>query len=221
MIKNITLLIGTCDVYSALWDNFVTMMGYHWQVSCPKIVVTENKQFEYKGYNTHSPGNLQWSDRMLSALNNINTKYVLFILEDYFLTENITQEEILFHIDFLEEVQGNKVEIGIKSTGLTYLDEKQWRGRAFYKVSPNSQYLTTIQPSIWKTDHLKKCMKKNWTPWQFEIEGTKCINGTENRTYLMPRKKTIYWNAVRRGFKLSPGWDEIKELYQLKDMDLS
>jgi len=219
-MKNITLLIGTCDSYSILWNNFVTLTDKYWNIDCKKIFVTETKIPNYPGYDVHAPGKLPWSDRMASALKSIDTEYVFFILEDYFFTEEINQEEILFHTNFLEEVKGNKVMLDVWCRHLTLINERKWNDRTLYRLSPHSNYLTSMQPSVWKTDHLKKCMKENWSPWEFEIPGTNNIKGSEHGTYLMLRDHKLYWNAVRQGLKLCPGWDEIKQLHQLQDMNL-
>ena len=40
-----------------------------------------------------TPGKDAWSNRMLSALKQVKTEYVVFILEDYYFTEPIDNEE--------------------------------------------------------------------------------------------------------------------------------
>ena len=110
--------------------------------------------------------------------------------------------------------------LDFKCPHLTLINERQWNGRTVYRLSPYSNYLTSMQPSIWKTEHLKNCLHENWSPWQFEINGTNFIKGAEQDTYLMVRQSKPYWNAVRRGLKLCDGWDVIKDKYKLENMNL-
>lgn len=217
---DITLLIGTCDSYSILWDNFVVLADKYFKVNCNKYFVTENKITEYKGYKTIIPGNLPWSDRMLYALNTINTKYTLFVLEDYYFTEPLDESEISMHIDFMESVNANKAMLEIKCNRAYNLDHYGYTNtnKEICKLNANSDYLTSVQPSIWKTAHLKNCMVPGWSPWDFEIKGTELIRNKETDTYLIVRQQKPYWNAVRKGMKLSEGWADIKARENLKDI---
>ena len=220
---DITLLIGTCDEYSMLWDNLVTLTDRYWSPKCDKIVVSENKNFEYKGYKSITPGNGDWSNRMLKGLDEVDTTYTFFILEDYYFTESITSEDINIHMEFLKEVTGNKVMLeSHNARGHIQLDYGiDGLGRKITKLSKHSDYLTSIQPSIWKTGHLKNCMQENWSPWEFEIKGTNLIKGKEDSTYIIQRPKKPYWNAVRKGRTMSPGWEDIKQREQLEEMNLN
>lgn len=221
-MNELTLLIGTCDSYSILWDNFVTLTNKYWKYECDKIFVTEKKDTNYENYSYIQAGNLAWSDRMIYALNSINTEYVFFVLEDYYFTELLSKEEIDLHINFMKSVNANKVMLEYNCPHLTLINyDLDLSGRKICKLAPNSNYLTSLQPSIWKTSHLKSCMKNNWSPWEFEVEGSKELFGKENDTYIIVRDKKPYWNAVRKGLRLSPGWEQIKEKENLKDLNLS
>ena len=216
----ITLLIGTCDSYSFLWDNFTTLCDKHWLVDCEKIFISETKKVEATGYKTHLSGNGPWTDRIISALETVETEYTFFILEDYFLTEVIDQSEIDLHIEFIKEFDANKVMMEPLSYLMKYdmgnfID---FNGRRAYRVMDKSDYLTSVQPSVWKTDFFKKVIHKDWNPWQFECTGTDMIRGGDNRVYDMLRDKKIYWNAVRRGGNISPGWEDIKSRFNLKEI---
>jgi|3_EtaG_2_1085321.scaffolds.fasta_scaffold45334_1 hypothetical protein len=219
---DITLLIGTCDEYSMLWNNFVTLTNRYWQIDSKKLFVSETKTASYEGYDCITPGTDYWSNRMIAALNKIDTEYTFFVLEDYYFTEKITNDELLLHIDFMEVVKANKLMVHQNDfTHLTVLGPRQYKDRAVYKLFSGSNYLTSVQPSIWKTKHLLKCMKKDWSPWEFEIKGSELIRNHEDDTYLMVRDKKIYWNAVRKGLRLCDGWDELKQKEGLQELNLS
>ena len=221
-MKELTLLIGTCDSYSMLWDNFVTLTNRYWQYECDKIFLTENKTAEYEGYRWVTCDRLPWSDRMLMALSSIDTEYTFFILEDYYFTEPITAEEIQLHIDYMKSVGANKIMLEVNSTRAYSTVEvgRDVRGHKILRLTPESTYLTSIQPSIWKTSFLRKCMLSNWSPWEFEIVGTQVIQGHQNKIYMIDREKKPYWNAVRKGLRLSAGWEHIKHVENLKDINL-
>ena len=217
MNKDISVLIGTCDKYSILWDNFVTLFDKYWEIDCNKLFVSENYKKNYDGYDFYLPGNLNWSNRIISSLETITTEYTFFVLEDYYFTETLSKEEIEFHLEYMKETSANKVMLDCKSRHMLYCENRPYRGKNLYRVHETSSYLTSVQPSIWKTSYLKECLIPDWSPWDFEIIGSLNRRHKEKNTYLMAREKLTYWNAVRKGLKLSPGWQEIKNKENLKD----
>ena len=42
-----------------------------------------------------------------------------------------------------------------------------------HKMSPTSPWLTSVQPAIWRKSELLKFLKPEYTPWNFEVEGSK------------------------------------------------
>ena len=80
MKNDITLLIGTCDRYDVLWENFMILTDKYFKVDCPKLFVTENKRVPSADYETHLGKKLPWSNRMFSALDTIDTEYVFLLL---------------------------------------------------------------------------------------------------------------------------------------------
>jgi len=71
--------------------------------------VSENEAATYDGYDIYAPGNTQWSNRILSALDGVTTPYVFIVLEDYYFTECITINMLAPYIRFMEEAGANKV----------------------------------------------------------------------------------------------------------------
>lgn len=212
-MNNITLLIGSCDSYSFLWENFIKLCDKYWEPKCKKIIVSENLKYDNNNYEFFTPGaNLNWSDRIIAAINNIETDFIFFILDDYFLRETVSNEFIFQSIDFLEKENSNKLiftTIPPNTYTLSHIEDD------LYKMNDDSDYLTSVQPAIWRKTFLLKCLRKNWNPWQFEIDGTNLIKNQDNKIYLKHKKETIYFNAVRRGKIMSDGW---QEFYQKENL---
>ena len=83
MSLDITLFIGTCDKYHMLWEYFITQADKYFEPKCKKIFISENKKVSSKGYKTYLAGKQNWSDRMKDALEEVDTKYVFVLLDDY------------------------------------------------------------------------------------------------------------------------------------------
>jgi hypothetical protein len=205
---NITILIGTCDAYSPLWKNFDILFQRYWQLPTKNILVSETEIFDNPHYITETPGTgLQWGHRILDALNNINTEYVFFILDDYYLTETFTQEFIDEHIAILEKHNAVKIMTDIDyGEPIYYLDHIE---DDLYKFNMKSDYLNSIQPAIWKTDYLKTVMKSDYSPWDFEIKGNEYTKTLTPTILLKARPEHMYFNFVRIGGRISEGWEDL------------
>ena len=121
------------------------------------------------------------------------------MLDDYLLTENISDEEINLHLNFLLEHESNKIMIDRHSIFYRYESLIPYHDRTCLKFDINSGYLLSTQPSIWKKSFLQSVLDEKLDPWQFENYKTKTIRGKENKLFLMLREKSIYFNAFDKG----------------------
>jgi hypothetical protein len=204
---NISVLIGTCDSYSPLWKNFDILFQRYWQLKTKNILVSETITFENELYQTITPGQMQWGERMLLGLDQIDTEYTFFILDDYYLTETFSPEFVQNHIDILEQYGAQKIMMDIDyGEPVYYLDHIQ---DDLYKFKNHSDYLNSVQPSIWKTDYLKTVLKPGYSPWNFEVEGNAFTQTLHPLILLKKRIDHMYFNFVRIGGHVSEGWEQI------------
>lgn len=204
---NISVLIGTCDSYSPLWKNFDILFQRYWQLKTKNILVSETITFENELYQTITPGQRQWGERMLLGLDQIDTEYTFFILDDYYLTETFSPEFVQNHIDILEQYGAQKIMMDIDyGEPVYYLDHIQ---DDLYKFKNHSDYLNSVQPSIWKTDYLKTVLKPGYSPWNFEVEGNAFTQTLHPLILLKKRIDHMYFNFVRIGGHVSEGWEQI------------
>jgi len=92
-----------------------------------------------------------------------------------------------------------------------------------YQFEMTSEYLNSVQPGIWKLDYLKKVLKPEYSPWDFEVSGNN-FSSQQNGIILLNRldpiedgndietKKKLfrfYHNFVRIGGNISEGWEEL------------
>ena len=109
-MKDLTLLVGSCDSYSFLWGNFIKLCDKYWEPECRKIIVSETLKIDSKNYEFLTPGsNLCWSNRIIEAVEQIESEFIFFILDDYFLKEKVSSEFINQSISFLKGTNSNKL----------------------------------------------------------------------------------------------------------------
>lgn len=150
-----------------------------------KLVFMGFKNPDYEFYNkNHSfvslaaeqvGGPSQWTRYIYDYLKDVDDEIVGFMLDDYLLCTEPNREMIKIAHNLLKNKEG------IGRFDLTFdcqvegdlLDKKI--KISDYQValkSPSADYRISTQTSLWKRDYLLKFLNNNWTPWQFEIEGT-------------------------------------------------
>lgn len=219
-INELTVLVAAWDPFEPVWNNFFKLLNKYWEPECEIVFATNSKEPSIPNVNVVPTQELGWTDKVLVALEHINTEYTFFILDDYFINEPLSTEHIQLHIDFLNEYKANKVMLEYKCKGLKLEQPFSYKGNIVHQLASNSDYLTSTQPSIWKTSYLRDCLQTGWNAWQFEIDGTNRIRGNERGTYLMLRDKKPYWNAIVKGKKVEHGWKELRDKEQLEEFEI-
>jgi hypothetical protein len=213
-MNNLSVLIGSCDAYSPLWENFDVLFQRYWNLDTKNILVSETLAFDNKQYKTITPGYKSWGERMLAGLDTIETDYTFFILDDYYLTEPFSATLVQEHMDLLNQYNAVKIMMDIDYGEPTYYLEHIEDD--LYKFKNHSSYLNSVQPSIWKTSYLKQVLKPEYNPWQFEIEGNAYTQSIEPLILLKKRDSHMYFNFVRIGGRISEGWEQ---LYQKENLN--
>ncbi len=219
------------DSYHFLWNDYGKLFYKYWKLNTHNIVVGETISDEYPGcdFKFLTPGRVlnnsgqdMWGKRVLHALEQITTPYVFIMLVDYYLAENLTEEFINQQINFLKSNQANK--IVLDTVQPVYSLSKL--NTPYFKFNNNSDYQTTLMPSIWKTDWIRSLVNKDDTPWTFEMAGSNKIQGHDNKVYLYDLGAPMFYNVIRKTRYIprvwgpidqTRTWEEFKEKEHLKD----
>ena len=207
MKTKITTLIGSCDSYSYLWKNFDILYTRYFEPDLDKVLVSETKVFDNKSYKTITPGVMDWGARMLYALNTIETKYVYFLLEDFYFTSTVPTRLIEESLEILESRNADKILIDVvhRSYTVQNLNENN-----LFKFSNKSMYLNSVSPSIWNVEYFKNVLKPHYNPWQFELEGNKFTSSCNPDILLYKQPTQYFLPLVRKGGKYrTNGWEEL------------
>lgn len=147
------------------------------------------------GYNFIQNGKIPYSECIMNSLEKLNTDYVLWFQDDYFLRKTLYKDEFEKYMNFVIDEKVDRLGI-CKSTPLYQKDHVVDN---IYKMKQNSKYTISMQASIWKTDFFQSCLIKGESPWQFEVEGTKRLNKRIHNSYLAIQDTPWYLEAMRKG----------------------
>ena len=177
MEQRITILVNSCDKYEDAWHPFFECL-WHFagDLPYPIILNTETKQFSSPHYDVqvvNSKKNCTWSERLLNVLEYVETEYVFFLLDDYFLKDRFDIERFDSVIDYMRcHPDVGIVDVRPRWAGSA---EEEALNRERYKniedsfVERNEEnFNITCSPAIWRTDVLKSLLRPHEDVWSFE-----------------------------------------------------
>ena len=169
MERRLTILLVSYDGYSDMWPTFFECKDTFWS-DCPYPVVLANneKDIDIRNVRVINCGkDAQWSTRTRKALESIDTKYVMFLLEDLFISDVVKTEKIERAIDLMDKEGINYYKIMTFSK----INTNNFKNYEYLKQIPASlPYGISLQAAIWEKNHfLEMIGAEDYNPWVFEV----------------------------------------------------
>ena len=106
-MNNISFVVSSCDKYSTAWKPYFELVKKFWPEHPERIyLISESKQYVDSELNIQCenyPESYTWSERLYHTLEKIDTEYIIFSLEDFFLLGPVKQEVIDRCIGWMDE----------------------------------------------------------------------------------------------------------------------
>lgn len=184
MNNDLTFLLVSYDGYSDLWDNFFECKEKFWK-DCPYEFVLANNTKQYKRDNVrviNCGKDAQWSTRTRMGLESIGTRYVCFLLEDFFISGFVDNEKIRNAVNVMDENDIPYYKLMSLSKISTPYFDKTNRLRI---IPANLKYGVSLLAGIWEKDYFLKLIGwDNYNPWKFEIERNVEVDNAADNTSL-------------------------------------
>ena len=171
--KDVTILVNSCDKYEDAWEPFFNLLKLQWYDCSYDIVLsTETKSYFCDYLNVkviNSPKDLPWSNRLKYTLSQIDTEYVLFFLEDFFLLEKV---DVCCFEKALKIMNENKKIslIQFPSVEPHYKPPEIISDNTFVNVKLFKSYRAKVMVSLWRKKDFEKVIFDNENPWVCEKE---------------------------------------------------
>lgn len=121
-----------------------------------------------------STPNTPWSAALKTQLLQLDTPYVLLMLEDFFLKRPVDSAAILTCLRRLVETDGFVLRLApLPGPDLRIPGESEFGG-----ISVSAPWRVSTQAGIWNREHLIAILNENESIWEFEVKGTE-----RSRTY--------------------------------------
>jgi len=201
LIKDVSVLIYSCDKYSDVWEPFFTLFFRYWNCPYNVYLTTETLKCPVDGVITLNYSGGQWTDRIRAAVQDIPTEYVIGMCEDMFIRKPVRQLVI--------DLCANAMDIDRNITCFNFEREYEWcmpsEYSEFGQKLYNSIYRKSCQPTLWRKDDLIEYLSVSLSPWEWELSPTP--NKSKHYVFIGDEKDLVFdygyynhqWFGIRKG----------------------
>ncbi len=204
-----TILVNSCDAYADCWEPFFSLMKIYW-ADCPYDIVlnSETKTYSDDSLKIMHFNNINaktYGKRMRENLLRIKTPYVLLLLDDFFLREQVDSSRIEEIVSWLKKDKDIAVFSFANVKDIYNQTSKEYKG---FELRPRvGEYKLNLQAGIWDRKKLMRYTKSHENPWEFETIGSmRTFNGKDKFYVISDEKKSpiqygkqdgLTWGIVR------------------------
>lgn len=233
-VDNCTVLVNSCDSYEDTWFPFFKLFKEYWSdCKLPIVLNTERKNFKYDGLNIQTFGlykNVKrikdsWSDRLLKTLDKIDSEYIIFLLDDFFIKEKVDVENLekIFSLINADKDIGAIYFVPVKpimskfdkpyledNNSKLYVRSKSYNKRRFIKEFFSSEkcqdglYVVNAQAAIWRKETLVKTLRHGESAWDWETYGTMRATKMKEK-FIELKSNTVFIYDVHTGGAIHRG----------------
>ncbi len=212
-MQDITLVVSSCDRYSDIWDPFFTLLKRYWDPKIPVVLVTESRKYSFPGLDIRTLDLYQegarpsWSELQMKALAKIDTEFVLFLLDDFFLEAAVREERIGECLEWMKQ----DPEIACFNFTPVMHGENLPCGYPGFELRPQKgEYRLNCQAALWRRETLLHDMRPHENAWIFETLGSRrSFRWKDQKFYSAVPGDPVFPYDVRGGGALNHGkWNK-------------
>lgn len=166
-INTVSVIVSSCDKYNHAWPVFKHSFNKYWP-DCPyPIYFITNELNAPIGTTIKTGEDKGWSNQMIKAINNIDSELIIFLLEDYWFTQNVDTKALSELVEFM------KRNIGIEHIRLYSSKQSKQIKRESYLLdmdvlNQDESYRASLNAGIWRTNTFKELLEPNKSIWDSE-----------------------------------------------------
>lgn len=182
-LENFAMVVVSCDAYTELGKTFFDLQNkYMGWFDAPRYFINESKPVDFPGVRTiHVGTDVDWSGKMLRALEQIPEKYILFMLEDYFIGREVSREHICQAVQTMKEHDLRYYRI----TSIPPSRKSSKLGAHLADIPSDLRYGVNLQAAIFRKSYLAEiCGGPDRSAWETETDLLKFV--TDKYEYDLP-----------------------------------
>ena len=174
-MNDCTLLLNSYDGGYDLWEGFFTSLVFQWkEFNLPIVLNTESRSFQFKSLSIQtinsSKDNVPWGKRLVECLERIDTEFILFFLDDFWLDAPVDNEHFEKCLKWIKD----NPDVGCISFQRTRGNNiKDGRFERFERrPQKNAPYKLNCQAALWRKEALIHSVRPHESPWEWEEYGS-------------------------------------------------
>ena len=209
---DVTILINGCDKYQDAWEPFIKLLYIQWK-DCPYPIVLNTESIDYEGAYSENvttihpeESNMSWSERLRGCLEKIDTEFVLFMIEDYFIQHPVSTEVFEHALSLMQT--DKRIGMAALSYGKTNVKTDGFEDAYFYSRIINKQNMIWCRINLYRKDYLQKLIRNHETVWEFEEFAP--YRAKKQPYYIIQQKSSVpecftFYMKVEQGYGITRG----------------
>jgi hypothetical protein len=173
---SISIVVSSCDRFFDAWQPFTFFFRKFWP-DCPFPVYLVVNELEVQSETVRAirvGKDKGWATNMQLALEQIDTPYILYLQEDYFLTAPVRTEQLAS--DIAHAIEHDAAAFCFYDLSLLEAEFAS-TGERFRVVPDDSKGRTRLQTTFWKRDVFASLLRPGETAWNMEARGSERTRG--------------------------------------------
>lgn len=226
MNKDCTIVVSSCDSYEDTWYPFFKILKANWEnIPYPIVLNTETKSFDFEDLNIKTfqmykdNPKVEWGKRLIDTLERIDTEYILFMLDDFFLLDKVDENRIFDCINWMDE----DTNISVFSFGeMDYVNIKDNKYLEFEKRPQVAPYRFNCQAALWRRKNLISYIRPHENPWEWELLGSQRSQRYTESFYTMSKNGSRIFNYDFKNCGIVRGkWTKsVVDLFDKHDIEM-
>ena len=190
------VMVMSCDAYGDLWTPFFTLFQRFWP-DCPFRVYLGSNYAIYDASNviTLPAGDCAWSNVLRSGLEQMDSRYILLLLDDYFIDEHVITGAVIQNLKTLQLLNGTVLRLCPQPGPDRPVAEHPGIGH----LNPAASYRVSTQAALWKRTALLSLLRDDESVWDFEWNGTARTRTQPDGFYSTYETVVSYRQVIERG----------------------
>ena len=204
--KDCSVLVTSCDAYRDVERPFITLFRKYWP-DCPfeTILLTETQGTEGFDRTITTGLGKTWCQMLVEALDQIDTPYVIMVMNDLMLSATVDTNLILKRLGQIKDADAVNLRLVPLPPGRI-----PWRDTDLLEFPKNTAYCVSCQTGIWNREYLRGLAMRNKSAWEFERFGSFMV-GDETRPILVTRTREMPdVDTVHKGYWVRAGVNLLK-----------
>ena len=201
--RDFEIIISTCDKFSDLWDANIFFINQNWgdRRTNTYLVTDKNTEKVFDNVSVVCAGaDTEITQRLRTALEKITSEFIVFTLDDYFLTTHIEDSKIQHAINVMKKEKLDYLRLYSATKHYLKKEGAKEISPGFYLRNINDgDYKISLYPGIWRTEFMRKTVVESMNAWEYEVALTPIARKLGARCAISNNNEFPFLDVIRKG----------------------